>query len=60
METADNSIPAKVSKVAMRLPPFWAQWPAVWFAQAEAQFILASFSSKQTKFCYVISQLEQL
>jgi hypothetical protein len=58
METVDSSIPAKVSRVAMRLPPFWAERPAVWFAQAEAQFTLASFSSKQTKFCYVISQLE--
>jgi hypothetical protein len=30
----------------------------VWFAQAEAQFTLAGISSEQTKFCYVISQLD--
>jgi hypothetical protein len=29
------------------------------FAQAEAQFTLAGISSEQTKFCYVISQLDQ-
>jgi hypothetical protein len=44
----------------MRLTPFWAERPAVWFAQAEAQFNLAGISSEQTKFCYVISQLDQL
>jgi hypothetical protein len=31
----------------------------VWFAQAEAQFTLAGVSSEQTKFCFVISQLDQ-
>jgi hypothetical protein len=56
MQTTDNSPPAEVSRVAVRLPPFWAERPAVWFAQAEAQFILAGISSEQTKFYYVISQ----
>jgi hypothetical protein len=31
----------------------------VWFAHAKAQFTLAGISSEQTKFCYVISQLDQ-
>jgi hypothetical protein len=31
----------------------------VWFAQADAQFVLAGINSEQTKFCYVISQLDQ-
>jgi hypothetical protein len=31
----------------------------VWFTQAEAQFFLASNSSEKTKFCHVISQLDQ-
>jgi hypothetical protein len=59
MQTTDNSAPAEVSTVAVRLPPFWAERPAVWFAQAEAQFALAGISSEQTKFYYVISQLER-
>jgi hypothetical protein len=42
----------------MRLPPLWAERPAVWFAQAEAQFFLAGISSETTKFYYVISQLD--
>jgi hypothetical protein len=58
MEAANNSAPAGISRVAMRLPPFWAERPAVWFAQAEAQFTLVGISSEKTKFYHVISQLE--
>lgn len=42
----------------MRLPPFWPDRPGLWFAQAEAQFNLASVTSETTKFNYVVSQLE--
>jgi hypothetical protein len=42
----------------VRLPPFWPDRPGLWFAQAEAQFALASVTSEKTKFNYVISQLE--
>jgi hypothetical protein len=59
MLTTDSSVPAGIFRVAVRLLPFWAERPAVWFAQAEAQFTLAGISSEQTKFCYVISQLDQ-
>jgi hypothetical protein len=58
MEDADSSPPAEVSRVAVRLPPFWAEQPAVWFAQAEAQFYLASVNSEKIKFFHVISQLD--
>jgi hypothetical protein len=58
METAETSPPAEVSRVAMRLPPFWAERPATWFAQAEAQFFLAGVSCEKTKFFHVISQLD--
>jgi hypothetical protein len=58
MDAADSSPPAEVSRVAMQLPPFWAERPAVWFAQAEAQFFLAGINGKKTKFFHVISQLD--
>jgi hypothetical protein len=44
--------------VAVRLPPFWAEQPAVWFVQAEVQFFLAGVNSEKTKFFHVISQLD--
>jgi hypothetical protein len=59
MEAADRSLPAEVSRVAVRLPPFWAERPAVWFAQAEAQYFLAGISSETTNFYHVILQLDQ-
>jgi hypothetical protein len=55
----DGSQPAGISRVAVRLQPFWAQRPAMWFAQAEAQFSLAGISCERTKFQYIIAQLGQ-
>jgi hypothetical protein len=55
--TQTNTAPAlrtvqyQISRVAVRLPPFWAERPAVWFSQAEEQFTLAGISTEQTKFC---------
>jgi hypothetical protein len=49
---------AEISRVAVRFPPFWAERPAVWFAQAEAKFPLAGVNSEKTPFYYVISQLD--
>jgi hypothetical protein len=42
----------------VRLPPFWAERPGPWFAQAEAQFHLAGITSELTKFYHVVSQLD--
>jgi hypothetical protein len=57
--TTNSTIPAEISRVAVQLRPFWAERPAVWLAQAEAQVTLAGISSEYTKFCYIISQLDQ-
>jgi hypothetical protein len=45
--------------VAVQLPQFWAKQLAVCFIQAKAQFTLTGISIDQTKFCYVMSQLDQ-
>lgn len=57
-EAPDSSQGAHINRAAVRLPPFWPDRPGLWFAQAEAQFALASVTSEKTKFNYVISQLE--
>jgi hypothetical protein len=59
MEAMNGTLPAEISRVDVRFPQFWAERPAVWFAQAEAQFSLAGISSEKTKFHYVIYQLDQ-
>jgi hypothetical protein len=53
----DSSPNADVARVAVRLPEFWTNRTASWFAQAEAQFHLAGVTSEHTKFYYVIAQL---
>jgi hypothetical protein len=49
---APGNFQAEISRVAAWLP-------AAWFAQAEVQFHLAGISNELTKFCHVISQLDQ-
>jgi hypothetical protein len=58
METMNGTQPAEVSRMAVRLPPFWVERPAMCFTQDEAQFFLAGISNERTKVYYVISQLD--
>jgi hypothetical protein len=57
MEATNGSQATKTSRVAVQLPPFWAERPTLWFAQAVAQFSLAGMSNERTKFYHIISQL---
>ncbi|XP_052751233.1 uncharacterized protein LOC128200775 [Galleria mellonella] len=45
-------------RVGVRVPPFYPEKPALWFAQLEGQFQLATITADSTKFYYAISQLE--
>jgi hypothetical protein len=58
MEATNDFQAAETSRVAVRLPPFWANRPTVWFTQAEAQFSLVGISIERTKFYHIISQLD--
>lgn len=50
--------PAEVLGVGVRLPPFWPEEPALWFAQVESQFTLSKITTDNTKFCYLVAQLD--
>ncbi|XP_046399331.1 uncharacterized protein LOC124165850 [Ischnura elegans] len=62
MATPPNQVPptgeASVNRVAMRVPPFWPERPALWFSQLEVQFSLAGITSELTKFSHVVAQLD--
>ena len=45
--------------VSLKLPPFWAAEPQIWFAQAEAQFALRKIVADDTTYFYVLSALDQ-
>lgn len=49
---------AAVYRVAVKIPPFWIHNPALWFTQLEAQFAIANITQDETKFNYVLGNLE--
>lgn len=68
--TGDNGKPAvspkpmvstkyEIGKLSIKLPPFWSEKPEIWFAQVEAQFELSYITKEQTKFNYLLANLEQ-
>ena len=58
-EPIDDTESSAVPKVAVSLRPFSPERPAIWFAQAEAQFELAAITCQRTKYNYVVSQLSE-
>lgn len=54
LPTAD----VELHRVAVRVPPFWPEKPELWFCQLESQFHLNGVTQDNTKFWYVVSQLE--
>jgi hypothetical protein len=48
-----------ICRVGIRVPPFWPEKPAIWFAQIEGQFSISNITADATKFYYVIGQLDQ-
>lgn len=58
IKTMDNVASSDVFKVGIRIPPFWPEKPAIWFAQIEGQFAISGVTADSTKFYYVIGQLD--
>lgn len=59
--TSDGNVSTNrndVFKVGVRVPPFWAEEPEIWFAQVEGQFTISGIISDSTKFNYVIGHLD--
>lgn len=59
-ETDQSSSAAKdeIARVSVKIPPFWSEKPEIWFFQVEAQFTICGVTSEETKFNYLVSQLE--
>ncbi|KRZ04683.1 hypothetical protein T11_5549 [Trichinella zimbabwensis] len=47
----------ETTSILVKLPPFWAHNPRLWFAEVEAQFHLRHMSAFVTKYFYVILSL---
>lgn len=59
---ADTVADAETAAVQIRLPAFWGPesglTPALWFAQAEAQFALGRVKEEQTRYYHVLAVLD--
>ncbi|KAM8702111.1 hypothetical protein ACLKA7_017676 [Drosophila subpalustris] len=44
--------------LAVKVPPFWAERPEIWFAQIESQFCIAGITADKTKFHTVLASIE--
>jgi len=47
-EGPDSSVGGHIHRAAMRLPPFWPDRPGLWFAKAEAQFVLGTVKGQNS------------
>ena len=47
-----------VDRVTVRVPPFWPEEPALWFASLEAQLHLAGVTREGTMFYHTVAQLD--
>lgn len=59
-DSADSNPPphSDIQRIGVRVPPFYPEKPALWFAQLESQFFLANVTTDATKYHYAISQLD--
>lgn len=47
-----------LSRVTVKVPPFWATQPQIWFAQIESQFEICGVSTDLTKFNTIVGNIE--
>ncbi|GBL83666.1 hypothetical protein AVEN_132597-1 [Araneus ventricosus] len=48
----------ELHKVSVKILPFWIDKPEIWFYQVDAQFKISGITAEETKFNYLISQLD--
>lgn len=53
-----NEKKEEIHKVSVKIPPFWTDRPEIWFFQVEAQFKINNITKEDTKFNYLVAQLE--
>jgi len=47
-----------ISKIAVRIPPFWPEEPELWFMQLEGQFTLCGITDDEARYAHVLSKIE--
>lgn len=47
-----------VSKVSMKIPPFWKKNVEIWFLQVESQFSISGITTEVTKYHHIVASLD--
>lgn len=55
---SDGANSSETMKVSIKIPPFWTDKPEIWFYQIEAQFKINNITNEDTKFNYIVAQIE--
>ncbi|XP_061717557.1 uncharacterized protein LOC133525286 [Cydia pomonella] len=58
LQNGAEQLTAESFRVGVKVPPFYPDKPALWFAQLEGQFRLSRVTTDETKFYYAMAQLE--
>lgn len=58
IETLQQQQQNQVGAVAVKLPVFWTDRPALWFVQVDAQFALARITQPATMYRHVVAQMD--
>lgn len=59
MEDSASGQEGDVGKISVRLPIFWQARPRLYFAQIEANFQLSKITTESTKYCSLVTSLDQ-
>ncbi|XP_047996389.1 uncharacterized protein LOC125234225 [Leguminivora glycinivorella] len=51
-------ISTEIYRIGVKVPIFWPEKPAVWFAQMESQFSVANITADATKYNHIVAQLD--
>ncbi|KAG7203882.1 hypothetical protein KM043_013243 [Ampulex compressa] len=57
-QPTEGDLATGVSRITVKVPPFYEKNPTTWFKQIESQFVLAGITSELTKYHHVCANLD--
>ncbi|XP_073821292.1 uncharacterized protein [Musca autumnalis] len=58
ISSASSSPPIGISRIGVKVPPFWKTNPKLWFRQIECQFFNAGIAQDETKYHTLVGSIE--